>query len=478
MKIALSVVVRGAIALALVSMLHGVCGQNPLLHAQEPEGGSSGTPAAKVPVQGAEAKPIIEYEALPKDLVEVLDPVFEALKSSRELRATVKVEVTSSVGDELLGKNEGVFQLASRSPNLLALSAKFDSESVKIVSDGEQLSVQLSPDAYVQMKAPSSLVELTESMPLQLGPQPELLFWLTMAGIDSRMNVLTGLVELSRVTAPEAAGDNVVRITGTRVEGIRWALDVQTTPAPRPIAMAIDLTDMLSQANNLQVPEGYSFKVTYKFQRWDLGAGVQDSMFAFKVPDAAKRYDSVADYLLRDADGEHPLLGKPSPQFKAQTLDGKEVVLAAKPEEVFVLDFWASWCMPCVEALPEMAVLGKEFSEKGVRFYAVNLSEPEETIEAFLKDKGLDISVILDPDGSLAVAFAATTIPQTVLIGKDGRIEAIHLGFDSEKTPELLRSQVESLLAGRRLQEAGAEGGEEKSSGQESGVASEKVPVK
>lgn len=419
-----------------------VVGQEPAA-AEQPAGTESTQ-------QDQPLKPIIAVEQLPKDFTEVLDPIFARLVDAKELRATVKISVTSSVGNETLGKNEGVFQIASRQPNLLGLSAKFDTDSVMIVSDGKQLFVQLSPDAYVQQDAPKSLTELSQAMPLQLGPQPEPLLWLTLAGIDSRLNMLTGLTEAVRLANPPDK-EGVALVKGERVEGTRWILQVATGDSPRPLAMALDLTDMITKANTLQVPEGYSFRVNYVFERWEVGSGVEDSMFAYTAPKDAKKFDSIADYILRDADGDHPLLGKPTPRFTAKTLSGEDVELKDQPGEVFVLDFWATWCDPCVEALPKMAELAKELEEQGVRFYAVNVGETADVIEEFLKAKKLDIPVIVDPESRLATAFAATAIPQTVLIGKDGRVEAIHLGFDAEKSADLMRQEVESLLAGRRI---------------------------
>lgn len=397
------------------------------------------------PASPAEPAKEISLDQIPRDVIQVLDPLFARLRESKQLRSTVKLTVTTSRGEEKTETSEGVFQVASRRPNLLRLNVKFSDESISIFCDGTSLHALLSRNAYVQMEAPEDLSVLATQMPLHLGPQPEPLLWLTLAGSNSKENMLAGLSEVKRIPG---SPNGSARIAASTTSGLRWVLDVATDKQPRPLRMEIDLTEMVRQvSDSIAVPENYSFRVEYLFQSWDIDAEIPDSMFEFEAPPGAKRFESITDYIM----GETKLLGQPAPGFEATTMAGEKVQVGEGMQQVVVLDFWASWCAPCLESFPGMSALAKEFAPQGVQFYAVNVQESKAAVEKFLESHPLEIPVILDVEGTLASAYAASAIPQTVLIGKDGRVESIHLGFDTKNSPQQLREELQGLLAGKRL---------------------------
>lgn len=146
----------------------------------------------------------------------------------------------------------------------------------------------------------------------------------------------------------------------------------------------------------------------------------------------------------------HPLVGQAAPGFTADRLGGGEVALQEHQGDVVLLDFWATWCPPCVEGLPKVAKVASELREQGVAFYAVNVGEDAETVEAFLNEQGLDVPVLMDTDSSVAQAYGADAIPQTVLIGPDGTVQAVHVGL-SGNMEATLRQQLGRLLEGQSL---------------------------
>ena len=93
----------------------------------------------------------------------------------------------------------------------------------------------------------------------------------------------------------------------------------------------------------------------------------------------------------------------------------------------------------------------RPFSHKTDRsFYAVNVAEDAETIKEFLKTSELEVPVAMDADGKITESYGVEGIPQTVLIGKDGRVQVVHVGF-SDGLDDQLSQQVEDLLAGKDL---------------------------
>ena len=108
--------------------------------------------------------------------------------------------------------------------------------------------------------------------------------------------------------------------------------------------------------------------------------------------------------------------------MKLGLLGGGTFDLAAHRGEIVVMDFWATWCGPCVQALPILSDVTAKYKESGVRFFAVDQLESESTIQKFLTAKHLVPSVALDREGSAGKAYGVTGIPQTVIIGKDGTV--------------------------------------------------------
>lgn len=124
------------------------------------------------------------------------------------------------------------------------------------------------------------------------------------------------------------------------------------------------------------------------------------------------------------------LLGKPAPQFSLDLLGGGTYALAeSKGNEIVILDFWATWCGPCRQAMPILDKVSSTFHGQGVRLYAINLQENPQDIRRYLNSQKLDLTVLLDKRGFVAAQYMAQSIPQTVIIGKDGAVQAVHVGY-------------------------------------------------
>ena len=109
--------------------------------------------------------------------------------------------------------------------------------------------------------------------------------------------------------------------------------------------------------------------------------------------------------------------------------------------EIVIVDFWASWCGPCRMGMPIIEEVAGQFKDKGVVFYAVNLREDKSTVEGYLTSTGLDLAVAMDKRGSVAGKYGVGGIPHTVIIGKDGKVRDVHIGFSNA-----LREELTSML--------------------------------
>ena len=118
-----------------------------------------------------------------------------------------------------------------------------------------------------------------------------------------------------------------------------------------------------------------------------------------------------------------------------------------------MLDFWATWCAPCVAAMPVLQEVTSEFADKDVVFLAVNVGEDLELVKSFLEKQDIDLDVVLDPGGKISDAFRADAIPQTVVVGKSGVIESVHMGFPgADELRQRLTDELSVLSVGGHIE--------------------------
>lgn len=151
---------------------------------------------------------------------------------------------------------------------------------------------------------------------------------------------------------------------------------------------------------------------------------------------------------------ESDMVGKTAPDFTLELLDGKSFQLSRRKGKVVVLDFWATWCGPCIQAMPQVDGVVREFKDQGVELVAVNLQEGPDKIKSTLERLKLDPIVALDIDGVVASRYAATAIPQTVIIDRDGNVARLFVGGGSGFADQL-RTALQDVVGGKEA--AGAE---------------------
>lgn len=125
-------------------------------------------------------------------------------------------------------------------------------------------------------------------------------------------------------------------------------------------------------------------------------------------------------------------VGRPAPSFSLQDLDGRNVSLSSLRGKVVVLDFWATWCRPCVSALKVFEQMASSSRNGSVEFLAVNVGESDSKVRQFMSSRGWDFKVLLDQQRTTSSAFGVGGIPHVLVIDRSGTVAASHVGFRSE----------------------------------------------
>lgn len=151
----------------------------------------------------------------------------------------------------------------------------------------------------------------------------------------------------------------------------------------------------------------------------------------------AWRWEYAPEPVLPETGGESSLaLGKEAEAFKLPLLGGGEFDSQEEKGKIIVLDFWASWCGPCVKSLPGLIEAMSAFPPDKVRFIGVNQGEGGETVKRFLEARKLKLTVAMDGSQSVARQYGVDGIPHTVIIGPDGKIGWVKTGYSPEGAKE------------------------------------------
>jgi cytochrome c biogenesis protein CcmG, thiol:disulfide interchange protein DsbE len=139
-----------------------------------------------------------------------------------------------------------------------------------------------------------------------------------------------------------------------------------------------------------------------------------------------------------------------TPQVPALTLPafgGPPVALTGLRGHPVIVNFWASWCVPCREEAPQLEAIWKEFRGRGLIVLGIDTRDLETPARAFLTQYTITYRNVRDPDGSAARLFGTTGVPETFFISADGRISG---KFPGEQIDSAVWQQAAAaLLAGR-----------------------------
>lgn len=142
-------------------------------------------------------------------------------------------------------------------------------------------------------------------------------------------------------------------------------------------------------------------------------------------------------------------VGTPAPDFLLPSLAGPERSLAELRGRVVFVNFWATWCAPCREEAPSLDRLYRSFPRESFEILAVSIDAPgeDQEVSEFGAEYGLSFPILLDPEQHTYVAYKASGVPETFVIGVDGRLIERFIGPRDWDQPRYARA-VRRLLDG------------------------------
>jgi thiol-disulfide isomerase/thioredoxin len=127
------------------------------------------------------------------------------------------------------------------------------------------------------------------------------------------------------------------------------------------------------------------------------------------------------------------------------SVEGRRVTVDDYREELLFLNFWATWCGPCRQEMPSMAVLHEQLTDRGLAIVAVTDEDPE-TVRSYLEREPYPFPVLLDPERTLFARFGIHAIPTTLVLDRNNKILFEHTGGNRWDSPQLIE-KFQGLLA-------------------------------
>lgn len=414
--------------------------------------GTAGVAFGQATATKSVATPVAANDAQAKQLLDKARAAYKAAKSYQD-KTALKFEMRAkdTDGNDQTQDETEEMTFVFAGPRKFAMAHK----DFSVYSDGQLQTAHLKIiDQYVQQPTEDALMDEARRGPIGILSAlhiPAALL-ISPAKHETEFPLLT---KITAITAEERNGKPGKRISGAGVladlpiDGdvpiTLWMSDQTGLIGEVTLDLQPAYTKMLGEQMKIEKAMG-----TISFEEIQLNAEIPAEKYTFKPGAADKKVDSF-----QGSDGpdmQQELVGKPSPDFKGVDLEGKPLNLSDFKGKVVLLDFWATWCPPCMQMIPRIQEISAEYADKGVVVIGMNQDSADavEAVKKTVASKNLTFRQFMDPEGETAGKFNVTGIPCTVLIDGAGVIQWIHTGGSPSLKKEI-GEKLDILLKGGSL---------------------------
>ena len=425
---------------------------NAVCYSQDKQDSRGKNEDAKKEKGTADAPPPFEMS---REVAAALNPLFNAIRKAPVTRSTIALSAETIVDGAIIDTQTSTYQIASKAPDEFTVYLKETQRKTRIYNSGGKMTIALSPTAFVRLPNGIDNQSAVFQLPVPMGPYPEAPLALSLAGADPADTLASGMQSLELVDRRKFRGkQDAIHFRGIQDDLVRWDLWTTQDKSPRPLRLVVDLTEMLKANGQLDMSEGYRFQLRFDFTSWRATGTIDTSMFRYKAGKGAVEYKSLQAYaekLATDA-ARYPLLGKVTPKYITIDASEKEFDSAKLKGKIQVVKFWSTGCGACVDMMPTAVDVVSRYRGKGVVLVPINVGEQPDTVNSFIKEKEWKLQTAMDVDSKIATGFGLLTIPMTILIGKDGVIEAVYPGpIKPDDFAKQLAKDIDTLVKGGRI---------------------------
>jgi thiol-disulfide isomerase/thioredoxin len=383
---------------------------------------------------------------------EVLERMVAAYHKASSYSDAGTVHLVAEAGDKKTHDVKANFSLALVRPNKLRIEAYH----VSLVCDGRKMYATLNnlPGQVLVRPAPETLNLKALDVDLILahsliqdfaGMMPQIMLLFADKALDDLLHDAEE-PELAQSVAIEGHDCYRVKIKFPGDMATFW-IDRETYALRRLVMPTNGMRQNLSQQEPVD-----NLSIVADFASAQLNTKVDPKAFEFEMPREA---EAVPFFVPPGIKTALAVLNKPAPATKFAGLDGKPLAPESLAGKVVVLDFWASWCQPCRESLPELEKTREKFKDNPkVAFYAVSVDRPEvenKDLVKLFEDMKVNIPILRDPEDS-AAAFHFRPIPATFIIDEKGVVQDFQEGYNPQDDGEMT-AKLDKLLAGGNIVE-------------------------
>jgi len=392
-------------------------------------------------------------EAAPLTATQVLDRMVKAYRDAKSYADSGQLQLSYS--------KEGVAPVTNGADDSLAFvrpnKIRMHRYQAIIVSDGAQLRATLAdlPGQVFNVPAPAKLTsedlyadEILGSV-LTQGIAGESIQLGLLLLPDPLAPVLVGAQEPKLLDPQQVDDQECYRVEVSRSDGrFVFCIDRRTFVLRRISYPTAELKQKIAEQEQAPISE---VSLVAEFKGARLNGKIDDLAFRFELPSEAK----LVKHFAIPPQPLPQLLGQKPAPFKFIGMDGKPVTPEALSGKVVVVDYWATWCKPCLEGqLPHLQKVYEKYKDNDrVAIVAVSNDDPKvtnEELQAVFGKAGLTMPILRDSDEADLALYAVERWPMMILLGADGTVQAIDEGFQPQLAADLPR-KIDRLLAGENL---------------------------